>query len=81
MNGPHRHSEAQALAQSAMGPSMLNYRELAEHLGIGLRTCKGWVSEGVLPAPDLRLRGIVRWRASTIEKWLSKQAGGKGKYK
>lgn len=49
---------------------MLGYRELADYLGIGVRTCKRWVAEGEIPAPDLRLRGVVRWHPDTIDRWL-----------
>ena len=52
---------------------LLSYADVATFVGISLRTCKRWVAEGVLPAPDLRIRGIVRWRPSTIERWVDRQ--------
>ena len=52
---------------------MLGYAGLAEYLGIGIRTAKRWVAEGILPRPDLRMRGVVRWRRETIEAWLVRQ--------
>ena len=55
---------------------MLNYTGLAKLLGIGVRTAKRWVSEGVLPAPDLRLRGVVRWHPSTIRAWIERNRSG-----
>jgi excisionase family DNA binding protein len=67
-------ADARALARSALGPAMLSYRDLAAHLAIGERTVKRWTAEGTLPAPDLRLRGIVRWRPATIDRWLARQA-------
>ena len=67
-------ADAQALARSALGPAMLSYRDLAAYLAIGERTVKRWTAEGTLPAPDLRLRGVVRWRPATIDRWLARQA-------
>ena len=69
-----RKADAHALARSVLGPAMLSYRDLAAYLAIGERTVKRWTAEGTLPAPDLRLRGIVRWRPATIDKWLARQA-------
>ncbi|QNN24114.1 helix-turn-helix domain-containing protein [Planctomycetales bacterium ZRK34] len=63
----------EAMAKSAMGAGMLTYADLAATLNIGDRTVRRWVAEGTLPPPDLRLRGIVRWRPETIERWLNKQ--------
>lgn len=52
---------------------MLTYAELAAFLRIGLRTCKRWVGNGTLPAPDLRIGGVVRWHRDTVERWLIRQ--------
>jgi len=57
---------------TARGP-MLTYRELSDYLGIGLRTCKRWVSEGTLPSPDLRIGRVVRWHRDPVERWLVRQ--------
>ena len=59
--------------------TMMGYRSIAAFLGIGLRTAKRWVAEGVLPPPDLRLRGIVRWRPETVQTWLCRQGRNAGK--
>jgi len=69
-----RHAEA--LARSALGVGMLTYADLAAMLNMGERTVRRWVAEGVLPPPDLRLRGVIRWRPATIEQWLRQQAKG-----
>lgn len=56
-----------------IGGRLMSYADVAVFLGIGVRTCKRWTAEGALPAPDLRVRGIIRWRRATIEGWLTKQ--------
>lgn len=66
------------LVMSALGPRLLGYRELASHLGIGVSTCKRWVANGVLPPPDIRIGGIVRWSPQTIDKWQRHHGSLKG---
>ena len=50
-----------------------SYTDVAAFVGLSVRTAKRWTAEGILPPPDLRLRGVVRWKPSTISKWLDKQ--------
>ncbi len=61
---------AEQLAASAMGASMLRLSDVAKLLGIGDSTAKHWRAEGKLPPADFAMGGIVRWRASTIERWI-----------
>jgi predicted site-specific integrase-resolvase len=54
-------------------PRSWQYADWAAFLGIGLRTAKRWVAEGVLPRPDFRQRGVVRWWPETVERWQTRQ--------
>ncbi|MBI1372710.1 MAG: helix-turn-helix domain-containing protein [Phycisphaera sp.] len=70
-----RRKDAEAMATSVLGDSMLKLKEVAEFLGIGLSTAKRWKAQGKFPPPDFRVSGIIRWRVGTIERWMEKQEG------
>jgi excisionase family DNA binding protein len=53
-----------------MAADLLTAREVAERLGISIRTVWIWTSHGILPAPFRRGR-ITRWRARDITDYLS----------
>jgi excisionase family DNA binding protein len=48
---------------------LLNAREVAERLGISLRTVWRWTVTGELPAPVRRGR-IVRWKVADIDQFV-----------
>ncbi|MDM8005327.1 MAG: helix-turn-helix domain-containing protein [Phycisphaerae bacterium] len=54
-------------------PRAWGYKDFADFLGIGVRTAKRWVATGVLPRPDFRRHGVVRWFPETIERWKARQ--------
>jgi excisionase family DNA binding protein len=49
--------------------ALLKARELAERLGISLRTVWRWTQSGELPAPVRRGR-IVRWKVEDIDQFV-----------
>jgi len=53
---------------------LLNKRELADVLGISMRTLNYWMSTDRLPQP-LRLGRIVRWSQPQIDAWIKIQTG------
>lgn len=42
-------------------------------LGIGRRTFQTWRALGKLPDPDLKIGRVIRWRESTIHRWVEAQ--------
>lgn len=45
--------------------------EVATYFGVDQRTLRRWVSGRRIPPPDIRIgRRTVRWRQSTIEKFI-----------
>jgi excisionase family DNA binding protein len=48
---------------------LLTAREVAERMGVSLRTIWRWTITGELPAPVRRGR-IVRWKATDIERYV-----------
>lgn len=50
---------------------LLKPRELAQKLGVGLRTLHRLKAQGVLPQPMRIGTRLVRWRASEIDSWIA----------
>lgn len=50
---------------------MLSLKDVAQLLGIAKRTVHTWRASGELPKPDLKIGKTVRWRRSTIDKWIT----------
>ena len=53
-------------------------RDVAQALGISLRTLDKFRSSGQIPPPDVLLGGRMGWRAKTIETWLEERRPGQG---
>jgi excisionase family DNA binding protein len=53
-----------------MDKELLRAREVADRLGIHLRTVWRWTAEGELPAP-FRLGHTTRWRRRDIDAFLN----------
>lgn len=52
-----------------MNRDLLKAREVAERVGISIRTVWQWTSAGLLPAP-FRLGRVTRWRTRDIHEYL-----------
>jgi excisionase family DNA binding protein len=53
-----------------MSADLLNAREVAQRLGISVRTVWHWTARGILPAPFRRGR-VTRWRTHDITQYLN----------
>lgn len=51
--------------------SLLTPVEFAAYLRIGKRTFHTWKAAGRLPVPDLQIGKSLRWRRSTVDRWLA----------
>jgi len=69
VTGPR--AQAERLAASALGDSMMTLRDVAAHLGVSVPTTKRWRADGVLPPADFAHGGIVRWSSRTIGRWIA----------
>ena len=60
---------------------LLTAREVAELLGIGLRTVWRWTVTGQLPAPVRQGRQgrVVRWRVRDLKRFIRRGDGGASK--
>ena len=45
-------------------------KDLARKLGVSVRTLDRMISTREIPEPDVRIRSIPAWKASTIEQWI-----------
>lgn len=57
-----------------MTKDLLKASEVAQRLGIGVRTVWKWTALGELPAP-FRLGRITRWRRRDIHRYLAARRG------
>ena len=48
---------------------LLTAPQIAEHLGVKLSTIYQWTHEGFIP--HFKIKESLRFRASTVEEWLS----------
>lgn len=60
------------MGESALPRLLYWKRDLAEMLGIGIRTLERSIATGEVPPPDRRFRGRPCWAASTIEAWRAR---------
>ncbi|MCZ2110506.1 MAG: helix-turn-helix domain-containing protein, partial [Dehalococcoidia bacterium] len=56
----------------ALDEHLLSPREFQAFLGVSRRTFQSWRAGGKLPAPDLHIGRILRWRPSTVTNWLNR---------
>jgi predicted DNA-binding transcriptional regulator AlpA len=56
-----------ALQDARVEDPLLRAPEAAKRAGVSERTWRRWVDEGAAPPPDLRVGGVVAWRASAVE--------------
>ena len=54
---------------------LLTTKELAAKLSVTVVTIRRWVKAGKFPAPLNIGENTVRWRESTVSKWLDDQVG------
>ena len=69
-DGMYPNAKAQSLARSILGESMVAMGDIAVVLGVTYRCVQSWRKQGVLPPPDFAQGKVVRWRRSTIERFL-----------
>lgn len=55
-------------------PTLLTARDLAERLGVDVRTVRRWRSAGRLPRA-IELGGVVRWDPAVVREWIA--SGGR----
>jgi excisionase family DNA binding protein len=65
-------NRAKVVAMSVQARHLLTAKEVAERLGVGLRTVWRWTATGELPAPVRRGSSgrIVRWKVTDIERFV-----------
>jgi len=51
-------------------PELLNKKQLADLLGVSLKTLDRWTQRGILPPPARLGRRLKRWRRIDIERWI-----------
>lgn len=45
---------------------LLTKLDVAQRLGLSLRTTERWIANGVIPAPDVVVRTTLRWKPETL---------------
>ena len=75
-NTPVGRTEAERIARSALGPTMIDMRAIANCAGVTYRCVQAWRKKGELPPPDFALGGVIRWRPSTIQEFLKSRSAG-----
>ncbi len=61
---------AAAPAPDAAKDIYLTQKQVAEMLGIAVRTLQTRRSQGKFPGPDLKEGSAIRWRKETVDTWL-----------
>ncbi|HZL35890.1 MAG TPA: helix-turn-helix domain-containing protein [Tepidisphaeraceae bacterium] len=62
---------ATAVERPPATAGLIGIEAWCDALGLGRRTVWRWLSEGKIPAPDVRIgEKVVRWRAERIEEWI-----------
>jgi excisionase family DNA binding protein len=56
---------------------MLTIDDWARILNVSRRLVERQRAAGKLPAPDLHIGKLPRWRPSTVRAWLDARAGGR----
>lgn len=62
---------ASGIYTSGLPRLILWKRDIAEMLGVGMRTLERMIARGEVPAPDRRLRGRPAWLTETIHGWAA----------
>jgi hypothetical protein len=68
------------VAGSVSKQRFFSEREIAETLGLSIKTIQGWRFRRSLGPPWKRLQGSVRYPADQFEIWWQAQPGGGGLY-
>ncbi|MCO6436018.1 MAG: helix-turn-helix domain-containing protein [Phycisphaerae bacterium] len=67
------------LTPDPMGDPLLNSRSLCKFLDCTDRTLRTWRALGRLPDADVCIGRNLRWRRSTIERWLEQETRQRGR--
>jgi len=68
MTPPHGRATAMTLA-GRTELRIVGMSEVADLLGVKLRTVHQWRFRGILPVPDLIVNDSPAWKSSTIQRW------------
>ena len=49
---------------------LIGVGEVAQRLGVSIRTIRTYVSKKLMP-PPIRLAGVIRWKESDINQWIA----------
>ena len=60
-----------------LGDPMVSLEDIAQHLAVSKRTVAAWRAEGLLPPADFVVSRVLRWRVSTLQRFLAEREGGK----
>jgi predicted DNA-binding transcriptional regulator AlpA len=76
MNAVTFRAAGRGLARPEAAPlaALLTAEDFRRILSIGRRTFQTWRAAGRLPAPDLEIGKVLRWRPETVEAWLAEAA-------
>jgi len=69
-----KHEPIKKITQLSDIEPMLSLRDIAQIMGLSLRTVSTWRAEGYLCKPDLTHGRTVRWKRDTIKNWLDEQS-------
>lgn len=53
---------------------LLTMTEVCEWIKTSERTLQTWRQRGLFPEPDVNVGKTIRWRRSTVLRWLDEQA-------
>ena len=45
---------------------LLTKRDVAQRLGLTLRTTERWIANGIIPSPDVGVKTTLRWKPETL---------------
>jgi predicted DNA-binding transcriptional regulator AlpA len=73
MEGPQRRRNRKEIPPELLDDRMISADQWAAACGVSKRQIFRWQDAGRMPAPDLRIDQVVRWKLGTLRAWMDSQ--------
>jgi len=73
VEGPQRRRNRKEIPPELLDDRMISADQWAAACGVSKRQIFRWQDAGRMPAPDLRIDQVVRWKLATLRGWMDSQ--------